>query len=544
MFKERAFMMAMIAPELFRPALDIPEVPYDTLLRQSAERTPERVAIRYYDLRLTYREVVSMVNSFANGLRNLGIEKGDRICLFTPNRPEYPVALNAISTLGAVATPMNPSYKEREIVYQLADSEAKAIIVYRTLVPLLQSVLQLNTFPHLKHIIITGIDTHVPEDLPGAVSFTQLIRESSPRRPDPVEINVDDLFALPYSSGTTGLPKGVMLSHRNLVSNLYQFITASGINSNDVTIIFLPMYHIYGVLLTGTFIAAGATQILLERFDPVTVLDLCERYGVTWFFAVPPVILALTNTPDLSKMKTVQYLMNAAAPLPPELGRKMYERLGIPIVQGYGLTESSPDTHFSPTAPELMRIESAGLLVHNTQQKIMDIETGTQELQQGEDGEVVVSGPQVMLGYWKAPEETARVLRDGWLYTGDIGHLDADGFLYIVDRKKEMIKYKAFSIAPAELEGLLLEHTAVQDAAVIGIPNDEAGEVPKGFVVVRQGHQVTDEELIAFVNSRVAGYKKLHVIEFIDAIPKVPSGKILRRELKELERTRRMQQAL
>ncbi|HEY5004286.1 MAG TPA: long-chain fatty acid--CoA ligase, partial [Ktedonobacteraceae bacterium] len=329
--------MAMVAPELFRPALDIPEVPYDTLLRQSAERTPERVAIRYYDLRLTYREVVSMVNSFANGLRNLGIEKGDRICLFTPNRPEYPVALNAISTLGAVATPMNPSYKEREIVYQLADSEAKAIIVYRTLVPLLQSVLQLNTFPHLKHIIITGIDTHVPEDLPGAVSFTQLIRESSPRRPDPVEINVDDLFALPYSSGTTGLPKGVMLSHRNLVSNLYQFVTASGINSNDVTIIFLPLYHIYGVLLTGTFIAAGATQILLERFDPVTVLDLCERYGVTWFFAVPPVILALTNTPDLSKMKTVQYLMNAAAPLPPELGRKMYERLGIPIVQGYGL---------------------------------------------------------------------------------------------------------------------------------------------------------------------------------------------------------------
>ena len=536
--------MAMVAPELFRPALDIPDVPYDTLLRQSAERTPERVAIRYYDLRLTYREVLSMVNSCANGLRNLGIVKGDRICLFTPNRPEYPVALNAISTLGAVATPMNPSYKEREIVYQLTDSEAKAIIVYRTLVPLLQSVLQLNTFPHLKHIIITGVDTNVPTDLPGAVSFAQLVHTSSPRRPDPVEINVDDLFALPYSSGTTGLPKGVMLSHRNLVSNLYQFVTASGINSNDVTIIFLPMYHIYGVLLTGTFIAAGATQILLERFDPVLVLDLCERYKTTWFFAVPPIILALTNIPDLSKMKTVQYLMNAAAPLPPQLGRKIHERLGIPIVQGYGLTESSPDTHFSPTSPELMRIESAGLLVHNTQQKIMDIETGTLELPQGEDGEVVVSGPQVMLGYWKASEETARVLRDGWLYTGDIGHLDADGFLYIVDRKKEMIKYKAFSIAPAELEGLLLEHAAVQDAAVIGIPDDEAGEVPKGFVVIRQGHQITAEELIVFVNNRVAGYKKLHVIEFIDAIPKVPSGKILRRELKELERTRRMQQAL
>ncbi|MBV9616150.1 MAG: AMP-binding protein, partial [Ktedonobacteraceae bacterium] len=453
-------------------------------------------------------------------------------------------ALNAASTLGAVVTPMNPSYKEREIVYQLSDSEAKAIVVYRDLVPLLQGVLKRNNLPHLKHIIITGIDANVPEGLSNAASFAQLLRESSPRRPEPVEIDVDDLFALPYSSGTTGSPKGVMLSHRNLVSNLYQFVTATGINASDVTVIFLPMYHIYGVLLTGTFIAAGATQILLERFDPVRALDLCEQYGVTWFFAVPPVMLALTNMADLSKMKTVKYLMNAAAPLPPELGRKLYDRTGIPIVQGYGLTESSPDTHFSPTVPELIRMESVGLPAHNTQQKIMDIETGMRELAPGEDGEVVVSGPQVMSGYWKAPEETERVLRNGWLYTGDIGHLDADGFLYIVDRKKEMIKYKAFSIAPAELEGLLLEHSAVQDAAVIGIPNDEAGEVPKGFVVVRQEQQITSEELIAFVNGRVAGYKKLHVIEFIDAIPKVPSGKILRRELKELERTRRIQQTL
>jgi long-chain acyl-CoA synthetase len=208
-------------------------------------------------------------------------------------------------------------------------------------------------------------------------------------------------------------------------------------------------------------------------------------------------------------------------------------------VQGYGLTESSPDTHLSPVDPSLMRLESAGLLVPNTEHKIMDSETGTRELPLGEDGEVVVRGPQIMQGYWQAPEETARVLRDGWLYTGDIGHLDAEGYLYIVDRKKEMIKYKAFSIAPAELEGLLLEHPAVQDAAVIGVPDDEAGEVPKGFVVLRSGQQVTEDELLVSVNEKVAGYKKLHVIEFIDAIPKLASGKILRRELKERERTRK-----
>ncbi|TMC17141.1 MAG: long-chain fatty acid--CoA ligase [Chloroflexi bacterium] len=539
--KKGYFAMAheLVAPELFRPPLDLPSMPYDHLLRLAAERAPERPAIIFHNLRLTYREVVSMVNSLANGLRNLGVGPGERICLFTPNRPEYTITLNAASTIGAVVTPMNPSYKEREIAYQLADSEACAILVYRDLVPLLRSVLQQTPLPQLKHIIITGINEAVPDEMPGARSFAQLLRESSPRRPDPVRINVDDLFALPYSSGTTGLPKGVMLSHRNLVSNHLQFVTAGGISSSDVTLIYLPMYHIYGVLLTGTFLAVGATQVLLERFDPKRVLELCEQYGVTWFFAVPPVILALANMSDFSKLKTVRYMMNAAAPLPLDLARKLYERTGITIVQAYGLTESSPDTHLSPTDPSLMRLESVGLPVSNTEQKIVDIETGTRELQPGEDGEVVVRGPQVMQGYWKSPEETARVLRDGWLYTGDIGHLDADGSLFIVDRKKEMIKYKAFSIAPAELEALLLEHSAVLDAAVIGVPDDEAGEVPKGFVVLRPGQQATAEELIIFVNGKLAGYKKLHYLEFIDAIPKVPSGKILRRELKERERANR-----
>lgn len=529
---------AMFAPELFRPPLDLPEMPYDHLLRQAATRQPDRPAIIFHDLVLSYREVVSMVNSVANGLRALGLGKGDHICLYTPNRPEYAVMLNAISTIGAVATPMNPSYKEREIAYQLADSEAKAILVYRDLLPLLEVVLRQARLPHLRQIIVSGTDT-APEELPGAVSFARLMRESSPKRPVAVEFDPVDLFALPYSSGTTGFPKGTMLSHRNLVSNHLQFLTAAGINAADTTIIFLPMYHIYGVLLTGSFLAAGATQILLERFDPVTVLDLCVKYGVTWFFAVPPVILGLSNAPDLSKMRSVKYLMNAAAPLPPDPARKLHERTGITIVQGYGLTESSPDTHLSPTAPGLMRLDTVGLLAANTEQKIMDSETGTRELPVGEDGEVVVRGPQVMLGYWKAPEETARVLRAGWLYTGDIGHIDAEGYLYIVDRKKEMIKYKAFSIAPAEIEALLLEHPAVQEAAVIGVPDDEAGEAPKGFVVLRPGHPASAEEIIAFVNGKLAGYKKLHFVEFIDAIPKVPSGKILRRELKEMERARR-----
>ena len=223
-----------------------------------------------------------------------------------------------------------------------------------------------------------------------------------------------------------------------------------------------------------------------------------------------------------------------------EPARKLQEKTSALVVQGYGMTEASPLTHAQPADPALVRIDSVGMPVHNTEQKIVDIETGTRALPPGEDGEIIIRGPQIMQGYWKAPAETANALRDGWLYTGDIGHVDVDGYTYIVDRKKEMIKYKGFGIAPAELESLLMEHPAVLDAAVIGIPDDESGELPKGFVVLRKGFEdVTADDILAFANGKLAGYKKVHMIEFISAIPKVASGKILRRELKDLEKSRR-----
>jgi len=283
-------------------------------------------------------------------------------------------------------------------------------------------------------------------------------------------------------------------------------------------------------MLTGGFLACGGTQVIMERFDLLQSLELCEKHAVTYYFAVPPIVLALANAPvDLSRMKTVKYVFTGAAPLPLDPARKLEQKADIKVVQGYGMTEASPLTHAQPADPALVRLDSVGLPVHNTGQKIVDIETGERELPTGEDGEIIIRGPQVMQGYWKAPEETARALRDGWLYTGDIGHVDADGFTYIVDRKKEMIKYKGFGIAPAELESLLMEHPAVLDSAVIGIPDDEAGELPKGFVVIRKGFDVTPEEIVAFANGKLAGYKKIHSVEFIEAIPKVASGKILRR---------------
>ena len=528
----------MFTPELFRPAVDYPDIPYDQLLRMAAERNPDRPVIIYHDLILVYREVVSMVNSIANGLYELGIRKGDRICLCTGNRPESTITLNAAATIGAVVTPMNPLYKEREMAYQLENSEARAILIKQEMLPLLQTVLSQEALPNLKHVIVTG--EQVPEGMPNALPFAKLLKGASPKRPKPVEISGDDMMVLTYSSGTTGLPKGTMLSHHNLATNHLQFLTASGINSSDATLIFVPFYHIYGVLLTGSLLAAGAKQLIMDRFELEPVLDLCEKHGVTWLFAVPAMVKALADAPgELTQMKTVRYLMSAAAPLPLEPARKLQERAGIRIVQAYGMTETCPITHLSPLDPELIRLGSPGLPMNNTEHKIVDTETGEHELPAGEDGEIIIHGPQVMLGYWKAPEETAHTLRNGWIYTGDIGHVDADGYLYIVDRKKDMIKYKGFSIAPAELEALLVEHPAVLESAVVGIPDEEAGEIPKAFVISRGGLSVTTEEIITFVNGKLAGYKKLHEVEFVEALPRIPSGKILRRELRELERARR-----
>lgn len=523
----------LFAPELFRPTLDLPDVPYDHLVRAAAARTPDRPAIVYQNMIFTYREVVSMINSTANGLYNLGLRKGDRLCLYMTNRPEYTITFIAAATIGVIVSPMNPGYKEREVGYQLENSEAKAIVLQGDFVPVLKTAMSQKSLPNLKHVIVTGATA--PEGMPEAIPYGHLLRQSSPQHPPHVDVSGDDVLALPYSSGTTGLPKGTILTHRNLTANNLQFTTALRVDSSDVALNFLPFYHIYGVMLTGSFLACGGTQVIMERFDFMQSLDMCDRYKVTYYFAVPPIILALANAPiDMSKMKTVKFIFSGAAPLPSEPARKLQEKTGITVVQGYGLTEASPLTHAQPFP--LIKLASVGMPVNNMEQKIVDLETGERELPVGEDGELIVRGPQVMQGYWKAPEETARALRNGWLYTGDIGHVDEDGFTYIVDRKKEMIKYKGFGVAPAEIEALLLEHPAVLDSAVIGVPDDEAGELIKGIVVIRQGHSVTPADVIAFANGKLAGYKRIHTVEFIDVIPKTASGKILRRELKEREK--------
>jgi long-chain acyl-CoA synthetase len=510
------------------PTLNYLDQTVHEVLREQAHNRPDSIAIVSVDRSLTFSELDAESNRFANGLRALGLGSGDRLGIFLPNCPEFVIGFYAASKLGAVACALNSSYREREVTYQLNDSGSTVLLTHVKLRPVVDRARSRLTT--VREIVVVGGDD------PGshAVVYKDVV-SGQPSHPPPGNVDPDQLVALPYSSGTTGFPKGVMLTHRNLVCNQQQFVHANRLGPDDCYIIYMPLSHIMGVALMGSAIRSGAKQILLERFDLDTVVRLIQEHGVTWLFAVPPVLLALANAPalDASQFRTVKFAFSAAAPLAPDVARRVRDRLGVQVIQAYGLTEASPATHNSPLEPDRIRLESAGVPVADTEQRIVDLETGETVLPPGEVGEIIVRGPQVMQGYWNADDETARALRDGWLYTGDTGWIDEDGYLYIVDRKKEMIKYKSFSVAPAELEAVLLEHADVADCGVTGVPDDEAGEVPKAFVVARAGRKIDLDALAGFVAERVAGYKQIRHFELIDAIPRTASGKILRRMLKK-----------
>ncbi len=524
--------------ELFRPSLNYSSHPYDEMLVRTAARFPENEAILFKNENLTYRELDTLVNAFANALLGLGISRGQQVCLFMANRPEYLISWFAIIRIGATASPMNPSYKEREVAYQLSNSEAVAVIVQHDLLPLVEAV-RAET-PALNYVITVGSDSASTNAKFQASSFSDLLQNYAPTLPTRSQWQWEDMIALPYSSGTTGLPKGVMLSHKNLICNAYQSVATARITFADRMLVFVPLYHIYGIMLMGLAAMTGATIVLMERFDPGECLRLIQEQRITILYSVPQVLAVLSDWPQLNDydLHTVRFTQCGAAPVPPALARRFEERTHVTVMTSYGLTEAAPGTHSNPVYnPRLIKVETIGLPIHDTKQRIVDIETGRVELGVGEEGELIVQGPQVMQGYWKAPEATAEALRDGWLHTGDIGWRDEEGYVTITDRKKELIKYKGFSVAPAQLEALLLEHPAVADVAVIAKADNEAGEIPKAFVVCRAGYEVVSaDELITWANGKLASYKNVREIEFIDAIPRNPSVKILRRILKEQER--------
>lgn len=516
------------------PPVDLPEESFTSYVLARAEQRVDKLALvcAATGESLTYRELAVGIRRLAAGLATRGFGKGEVFGILCPNLPVYALVFHGVASAGGVNTTLNPLWTEDEIAAQLSDSGARFLL---TVPPLLEKARAAATAAAVEEVFVLG-------DAAGATPFDALLgsEASSPEIPiDPRE----DLVALPYSSGTTGRPKGVMLTHFNLVANCRQFLAAENLTREDVVIAVLPFFHIYGmVVVMAASMRQGATLVTLPRFEFTQFLSTLERFRVTWAPLVPPIVLALAKEPsvdgfDLSSLRLVG---SGAAPLGEATARACSERLGVDVRQGYGLTETSPVTHYMPPDPPFGRKwASVGPCIPNTRVRIVDLDTG-ESLGHGERGEVWIHGPQVMRGYLNRPAATASTVdEEGWLHTGDIGYVDEDGCLYLVDRAKELIKYKGMQVAPAELEDVLLAHPGVADCAVIPSPDEEAGEVPKAIVVRDASDAATEltaDELLSWVAARVAPYKKVRRLEFADQIPKSASGKILRRLLVERER--------
>jgi len=507
------------------PDVDIPDVSLTEFVLEYARRRGDRAALidAVTGRAVAYAELPGMVERVAAALARRGLRKGDVCAIFSANSPDYPLAVLALARLGAIVTTVTPQSTREDLVKQFTDSKPRFLF----------------TSPALREAALAVLETTCIErvfsfaPMEGAESFGSLLAEDG--SPPDVSIAPEDVVALPYSSGTTGLPKGVMLTHRNLIANVLQVQAAGHLRDGEDTLVcFLPFFHIYGlVVIMMLGLRYGATLVVMPRFELESYLDLVERHRATVLHVVPPIVLALAKSPlGARDLTPVRKLFSGAAPLGADITQQATARVGCILQQGYGLTESSPATHTTPEDPALSKPGSIGYVLPNTECRVVDPATRG-DVQPGLDGELWIRGPQVMRGYLNRPDETRAIVdADGWLHTGDIGHADADGHFFIVDRLKELIKYKGMQIAPAELEGVLLSHPAVADAAVISYPDQEAGEIPRAFVVLKA--EVTAPELMQFVASRVAPFKKIRRLEFIDAIPKSPSGKILRRLLRDL----------
>src|SRR5579884_2080937 len=487
-------------------------------LERAARHFPDQPAIVFEGSQIRYAELEAAVDRVAHGLCDLRVEPGDRVALFMPNIPAFPIAYLAVQKVGAIAVSVNTMLKTAELRHILTDSGAQTIFTTADLLPQLEPLLG-DVLPADRVILGEG----------EAAGFRSLgeMGEGAEGRFKAREMDVDDPAAILYTSGTTGKEKGAVLTHGNVVSNMYATGHALRVDPADRLLLFLPLFHCFGQnFIMNTAFNSGATLILHRRFVPPEILDSIPRNGVTMIFGVPTVYIALLNAgvePEV--LAGVRYYFSAAATMPVEIANRWKGRFGKPIYEGYGLTETSPFASYNHEWEH--RPGSVGTPVEMVEMRVVDDED--RELPPGEWGEILIKGPNVMRGYWNRPAETAETLRGGWFHTGDVGYMDEDGYIFLVDRVKDMINAGGFKIWPREVEEVLYQHPAVKECAVVGVPDPVRGEAAKAVIVAHAEDQVTPEELEAYCVERMAAYKVPHEIELVSELPKNPTGKILKR---------------
>lgn len=552
------------------PTLTYPQKPLFSMLDESAAEHPDRAAIVFgavahklpgqplMDATMSYRELRDAVNRFANALVKMGVKKGDRVAIYLPNSPQFAIAYYGALKAGAVIAPVNPIYTPRELEFILQDSGAETIVALSQFYPKLQEV---RGKTKLKNVIVANIKEYFPsvlktlftlamekkeghrvELVAGDLWFQDVLKNQS-TVPPKVEVKPNDDAVLLYTGGTTGLPKAAQLSHGNLMANTVQLRAwipwAKEANEGFLTA--LPMFHSFAMTtcLNEAMYLAGTLILIPNPRDLEHILKSIAKHKPTFFPGVPTLYTAINNNPATTKydLKSVRACVSGAAGLPVEVAKNFEKITGAKLVEGYGLSEASPVVTANPVFGE-NRIGTIGLPMPDTDVRLLDVETGAQEVPVGQPGELCVKGPQVMKGYWNKPDETAKTLRDGWLHTGDVAVMDEDGYFRIVDRLKEMIISGGYNIYPREIEEVLYQHPAVLEAAAIGVPDSYRGESAKAFVVLKPGQQATADELIAFCKQNLAPYKVPRSIEFRNALPKTMIGKILRRELMAEEKAK------
>lgn len=540
-------------PKEVPPTIEYGNKTIHGMLQDSATKYPRKDAIYFFGKTMTYKELYEATCQFAHALLEEGLQKGDRVAIMLPNCPQAVIAYYGTLMAGGIVVQTNPLYVERELLHQLYDSEAKMIICLDLLYP---RVMKVKKQTSLQKVIVTAIKDYLPfpknliypyiqkrdtgmevsiQSNQHTLDFKRLLKVA---KKDELHLQIDaeEVALFQYTGGTTGLAKGVMLTHRNLVANTLQCLhwMYELRGKDERTLAALPFFHVYGMTVSMNLsILNSGKMYIVPKFDPAEILKMIEKHKISIFPGAPTMYIALINHPEIKRydLSSIKACISGSASLPYDVQTKFEEITGGKLVEGYGLTEASPVTHCNPIWGE-RREGSIGLPWPDTDAVIF-CEGGTEEANVNEIGELAVRGPQVMKGYWNRQEETEATIRDGWLLTGDMGYRDEDGYFYIVDRKKDMIIAGGFNIYPREIEEVLFEHPSIQEVAVVGVPDPYRGETVKAFVVLKEGHSVSEKELDDYCRQNLASYKVPRLYEFRDELPKTMVGKVLRRVLIE-----------